>query len=543
MSSRTKILQPLALVLACFHILAGATTLAGSTPCDRLTKPSIPGATVISIQSQHLPNASVLASPPLLNANVTGLDICNVDIVLSHPGANDTVKVKVWLPATGWNGRFLGTGGSGYAAGFFELSLAPVVALGYATASTDAGLSGEPYTPAAWALDAQGKVNKALLLNFASRSVHDMAVAGKAIATQYYGRKPHHSYWDGCSTGGRQGLMAAQMHPEDFDGIVAGAPAIDWARYVLAEQWPQVVMREEGTYLSGCLLQAFTNASIAACDSLDGLADGIISSPQSCQFHPEAMVGWTLQCEDGAETVTPEKASVLAKIVAGPKGPAITHKYALNAGAALDSLANTTTSVDGGTTTRTGYPFFVNDAWIKYYVKKDPSFDTTTIGYAAFAQLFNASQHEYGALISAYNPDLSRFRTAGGKAIVWHGEADQLIFPAGTVEYHRMVERAVGVGKASTVGGFYRTFLAPGVDHCGAGAITGTSPGAVPVDPLAAVVAWVEKGVAPDVLEAKIQNVGNDGVVVTRTRNLCAFPLRSRYRGGDVAAGSSYVCA
>ncbi|OCT49142.1 putative tannase [Cladophialophora carrionii] len=542
MSSLRRTLQPLAAVFACLYFLAIATSVAESTPCDRLTKPTIPGATVISIQSQHLPNASVLASPPLLNTNVTGLDICSVDIVLSHRDANDTVKVKVWLPSTGWNGRFLGTGGSGYAAGFFELSLAPVVTLGYAAASTDAGLSGEPYTPAAWALDGQGNVDKALLLNFASRSVHDMAVAGKAIATQYYGREPHHSYWNGCSTGGRQGLMAAQTHPEDFDGIVAGAPAIDWARYVIAEQWPQVVMREEGIYPSRCLLQAFTNASIAACDSLDGLADGIISSPQACKFDAHAMVGSTFHCEDGQEeeTVTPRIVSVLAKIVAGPKGPTFTHKYALYAGAALDSLANTTTDSEGKTV---GYPFFVNDAWIKYFVRKDPNFDTTTVGYASFAQLFTASQHEYGALIGGYNPDLSRFRAAGGKAIVWHGEADQLIFPAGTVEYHRMVERVVGHGNASAVAGFYRTFLAPGVDHCGAGALTGTSPGAVPVDPLAAVVAWVEKGVAPDVLDASIQSVGDDGVVVTRTRNLCPFPSRSRYRGGDAAAEGSYVCA
>ncbi|EXJ56966.1 hypothetical protein A1O7_07310 [Cladophialophora yegresii CBS 114405] len=541
MSSLTRTSQHLAAVFACFYFLKGATGIVDSTPCDRLTKPTIPGATVISIQSQHLPNTSVLASPPLLNINVTGLDICNVDVVLSHQSSNDTVKVKVWLPSAGWNGRFLGTGGSGYAAGFFELSLAPVVALGYAAASTDAGLAGDPYSPAAWALDAQGNVNSDLLLNFASRSVHDMAVAGKAIATQYYGKKPHHSYWNGCSTGGRQGLMAAQTHPEDFDGIVAGAPAIDWARYVIAEQWPQVVMREEGFHSGRCLLQAFTNASISACDSLDGLTDGIISNPRSCKFDPYTMVGWDFQCEDGQkETVTPKIASMLAKIVAGPKGLAVTHKYALNAGAALDSLANTTTDSDGNTI---GYPFFVNDAWIRYFVKKDPGFDTTTVGYASFAQLFNASQREYGALIGGYNPDLSRFRAAGGKAIVGHGEADQLIFPAGTVEYHRMVERVVGRGNASSVAGFYRTFLAPGVDHCGAGALTGASPGAVPVDPLAAVVAWVENGIAPDVLDARIQSVRDDGAVVTKTRNLCPFPLRSRYRGGDAVAEGSYVCA
>ncbi|KAJ9610541.1 hypothetical protein H2200_005318 [Cladophialophora chaetospira] len=529
MTKSKKTLSILAFAQVFSHCLAAAVATAGSTPCGRLKRPNIPGANVISIHSQHLPNASVLASPPLLNSNFTGLDICNVDLVLSHHGAKDEVKVKIWLPSTGWNGRFLGTGGSGYAAGFFELSLAPVVALGYAAASTDAGLSGDPYSPAAWALDSKGNVNKDLLLNFASRSVHDMAVAGKAIATEYYGKRPHHSYWSGCSTGGRQGLVAAQMYPEDFDGVVAGAPAIDWARYVVAEQWPQVVMREEGTYISQCVLEAFTNASIAACDSLDGLTDGIISDVRACKFDPHALVGSSVNCPGKEEVVTEEAASVVAKILAGPKGLEISHPYALNPGAALDSLSNTTI-VDG---TRVGLPFFVNDAWIKYFIKRNPLFDTSTIGYSAFQAIFNQSQQEYGKIIGSYDPDLSGFKTAGGKAIVWHGLADQLIFPADTVDYHQKVEKVIG--NSSTLAGFYRTFLASGVDHCGAG----PTPGAVPVDPLEEVVAWVEQGKSPDVLEAR--KVKPDGTIVAR--DICAFPLTSRYRSGDVTLASSYVCS
>ncbi|OQV06997.1 hypothetical protein CLAIMM_11491 [Cladophialophora immunda] len=501
------------------------------TACAALTKPTIPGASVLSIQSQHLPNATVLASPPLLNSNFTGLDLCSVDLVISHHGANDRVKIKVWLPSTGWNGRFVGTGGSGYAAGFFEYSLAPVVALGYAAASTDAGLSGDPYSPALWALHPNGTVDEDLLLNFASRSVHDMAVAGKAVAAQYYGKKPAHSYWNGCSTGGRQGLVAAQRYPKDFDGIVAGAPAIDWARYVVAEQWPQVVMREDGTYISQCVLKSFTDASIAACDSLDGVADGVITDLQLCKFDPLSLVGTSAQCDGGRENITAEMASVVAKILAGPKGPAIAHPYALNPGAALDSLANTT--IANGT--RVGLPFFVNDAWIKYFVKKDPDFDTGSIGYSAFEAIFNQSQREFGPVIGSYQPDLSAFRSAGGKAIVWHGLADQLIFPRDTVAYHQKVVQTLG-RNASAVAEFYRTFLAPGVDHCGAG----PTPGAVPADPLSAVVAWVEEQKAPDVLEAR--RVEADGTVITR--NLCPFPSTSRYRGaGDKSLASSYTCA
>ncbi|OAG40420.1 hypothetical protein AYO21_05320 [Fonsecaea monophora] len=510
----------------------GVTALGSTTPCTALTKPVIDGANVLSIQSRHLPNATVLANPPLLNTNFTGLDVCSVDLVISHPGAGDKVKIKVWLPSSrsAWNGRFVGTGGSGYAAGFFEYNLAPVVALDYAAASTDAGLSGDPYSPAMWALRANGTVNEDLLLNFASRSVHDMAVAGKAITAQYYGRKPAHSYWNGCSTGGRQGLVAAQQYPRDFDGIVAGAPAIDWARYVVAEQWPQVVMKEEETYISQCVLQAFTEASTAACDALDSVIDGVITDLQHCKFDPFTLVGEGVQCEGGNENITKEMASVVAKILTGPQGPAISHRYALNPGAALDSLANTTI-VNG---TRTGLPFFVNDAWIKYFVKKDPDFDTSTIGYSAFKTIFNQSQREFGQVIGSDQPDLSTFHSVGGKVIVWHGLADQLIFPQDTIAYHQKVTRTLG--NASTVAEFYRTFLAPGVDHCGAG----PAPGAVPVDPLSAVVAWVEEHKVPDVLEAR--KIRDDGTVMSR--DLCPFPATSRYRGaGDKSLAGSYICA
>lgn len=497
--------------------------------CASFTKPTIPGAEVLSVQANHLQNATISALPPLLNTNITGLDLCSVDIVLSHHGANDSVKIKVWLPSTNWNGRFLATGGSGYAAGLFEYNLAPVVQLGYAATSTDAGLSGDPYSPALWALDAAGQVNMDLLTNFASRSVHDMAVVGKQITAQFYGEMPHHSYWSGCSTGGRQGLESAQTYPEDFDGIVAGAPAIDWARYVVAEQWPQVVMREEDTFPTQCVLQAFTNATISACDGLDGAEDGVISNLQRCNFDTSKLVGTTAHCQGQEETITAKDAIVVSKILHGPQGPNISHPYALNPGAALDYLANTTTN-NG---TRSGFPFFVNDAWLKYFVKKDPDFDTTTIDYETFNTLFNQSQQEYGSVIGSDNPDLSKFQSGGGKLIVWHGLADQLIFPSDTANYHMRVEAALG--NSTAFDQFYRTFLAPGVDHCGSGA----TAGAIPTDPLAAVVAWVEDKKAPDMLQAS--KVEENGTVVSR--NICRFPLTSRYLGkGDENLQSSYAC-
>jgi hypothetical protein len=503
---------------------------ANGKSCTSLSPPNIPGATVISLKSRELRNYTVSAVPLLLNDDISGLNICDVDIVLTHPNAQDQVNVKIWLPLEGWNGRFLGTGGSGYAAGLFEYNLAPASVLGYASASTDAGLSGDPYSPGLWALKGDGKVNVELLTNFASRSVHDMAVAGKQISTQFYGTKPNHSYWNGCSTGGRQGLMAAQKYPADFDGIVAGAPAIDWARYVVAEQWPQVVMREQQTYVSPCVLKAFTQSAISACDLLDGVDDNVITDLKKCDFTPFNLVGTKLDCDGSSVNFTTQIAKVIHDILGGPfpRGPS--PSYALNLGAPLDYLSNTTL-ING---TRKGSPFFVNDGWLKYFVLKDPGFDTTTIGYSEFRRLFSQSQKEYGRIIGSDDPDLSRFHTQGGKLIVWHGLSDQLIFPQGTVNYHRQVESALG--DRSVLDQFYRTFLAPGVDHCGLGA----TQGAVPVDPLSSLVAWVEENKAPEILEARTVN----GTGATVTRSICKYPLKSRYVGhGDQNLAANYICA
>ncbi|KEF51177.1 uncharacterized protein A1O9_12791 [Exophiala aquamarina CBS 119918] len=504
-------------------------TGSGVKSCASLSVPNIPGATVISLKARELRNYTVSAAPLLLSSDISGINVCDVDIVLAHPNAQDQVNIKMWLPLDGWNGRFLGTGGSGYAAGLFEYSLAPALALGYASASTDAGLSGDPYSPALWALKADGQVNFELLTNFASRSVHDMAVVGKQIATQFYGTKPHHSYWNGCSTGGRQGLISAQKYPADFDGIVAGAPAIDWARYVVAEQWPQVVMKEQQTYVSPCVLKAFTQSAISACDSLDEVKDNVITDPTKCNFSPYSLVGTKIVCDGSSVNFTTQIAKAIHDILEGPFPNDPSRSYTLNLGAPLDSLANTTL-VNG---TQVGLPFFVNDAWLKYFVVKDPEFDTTTIGYSDFKKLFSQSQKEYGAIIASDDPNFSRFRTHGGKLIVWHGLSDQLIFPSDTVNYHRRVESALR--DRSSMDQFYRTFLAPGVDHCG----LGTTQGAVPVDPLSSLVAWVEEKKAPEILEARTLNASG----ATITRSICKYPLKSQYTGhGDKNLAANYVC-
>lgn len=225
-----------------------------------------------------------------------GLSVCNVTVILTHPGVGDRVVVEIFLPISAWNGRFQALGGGGLATSFVEYFISREAIQGYAAARTDGGHLDDFFHATTWALLPNGSVNTGLLENWASRSYHDMAIVGKAITESYYGKKPSYSYFQGCSTGGRSGLAEAQIYPEDFDGIIAAAPFLNTPSAFVADQWPQVVMNVEGYHPTACEFQAFLMASILKCDALDGVSDGIISNLDACHFDPYSLVGTSVNC-------------------------------------------------------------------------------------------------------------------------------------------------------------------------------------------------------------------------------------------------------
>jgi pimeloyl-ACP methyl ester carboxylesterase len=502
----------------------------GIKSCTNIKPSHVPGAEIISIESEEKHNFTVFASSPFLLQDISNLSVCEVNVTLTHTNAVDKVLLQIWLPLNNWNGRFMAVGGSGWAAGLGDLSLAPVVAQGFAAASTNAGLSGDPVNPGLWALKDNGKVNWDLLTNFGSRSVHDLAIVGKATTAKYYGVAAKYSYWNGCSTGGRQGLVAAQKYPNDFDGILAGSPAINWVEYVVAEHWPQVVMNEARAFPSPCELDGVVQSAVAACDELDGVKDNVVTNLAQCKFDPFKAVGSKVQCDGKDVTITQSVASVVSKIWNGPKTTTGAHLwYGLPVGALMDYLANST-FVNG---TRVGNPFFVSDTWIRYFLEANPNFDSSSVNSAELSVLFSESSRRYAEAIDSACPDLSGLRKSDGKLLVWHGEADPIIFPQGTIKYRQNVERALG--GAAKVDNFFRLFLAPGVDHCG----QGLTPGAIPSDPFGALVSWVEKGIAPDMLTAET----SPNAPAHFTRKICRYPLVSKYRGyGDPTSLASYNC-
>jgi hypothetical protein len=339
-----------------------------------------------------------------------------------------------------------------------------------------------------------------------------MTVTGKALTEALYRVAPQYSYFNGCSTGGRQGLMEAQHYPQDYNGIMSGAPAINWNRLHPQQLWGAMLMNAEDIPIPSCKMAAATAAAIAACDEIDGVKDGIIEDPNRCKYDPKSLIG---KSESDCGSFTEADANLIRKLWEGPRrqdGGFLW--YGLARGADLNALW-----ASRGTPLKPQAMGITLD-WFRYFLVQDPRLDWTTITPDLYERLWNQSVEEFGAVIGTDNPDLSEFRNRGGKAIMWHGWADQLISAEGTVDYYNRVEQFMGGAKKTSQ--FLRLFMAPGVGHCGGGA------GPAPSGQLEALLNWVEEGKAPEILTATSRDRTG---TITRSRPLCHYPLVAKYKG------------
>lgn len=503
---------------------AGAGTPAGGPRgCDRGTlqaRVHLPGVTIAAADLV----TSGSYTPPGAAEPVTDLPALCAVTVREADRAGNVATVSVWLPVA-WNGRFQGVGGGGFACTVGFGPLAGAARGGYSTATTDCAHT-RPGFDGSFALTADGELNAPLIRRFASTGIHGMTVVAKALTTAFYRRPAAYSYFNGCSTGGRQGLMEAQRYPGDYDGVLAGAPAINWTRFIPAEIWPQLVMQEAGNVLPPCKLAAFTQAAVTACDARDGVTDGVIGDPVRCRWNPADLVGTATACG----TVTAADAAVVAAIRRGPVTRAGRPLwFGLTPGTDFAGLARTATV--GDTTVQLPFPIAVS--WLGTWLQRNPAWDWTTLTRAQFERLFRQSVREFSGVIATDDPDLSAFARHGGKVLLWHGLSDSLIFPQGTVHYYERVQDAMG-GPARTAR-FARLFLAPGAEHCRQGA------GPAPTDPLAALVAWVERGRAPATLRADLVDPATGAV--TRSRILCPYPAQARWTGrGSTDDARNFAC-
>src|SRR5262245_47992263 len=250
-------------------------------------KPLVAGAKPVrsceSLTTIALPNTTIESAA--LDSDNPG--VCRVTAVVTHPPAGDKVRMWIALPTSNWNGRFLGNGGGGFSGGNAAAVNRPA-ALGFAAGATDAGHEGGS---ASFALDASGRLDWQAIRNFAHVGIHEMTVAGKALTQAMYGVAPRHSYFNGCSTGGRQGLMEAQRYPQDYDGVAAAAPAINFTHLLMQSLWGSMLMNAASNPVASCKLAAATTAAITTCDGIDGVKDGVIEDPNRCTYDPKVLIG------------------------------------------------------------------------------------------------------------------------------------------------------------------------------------------------------------------------------------------------------------
>jgi feruloyl esterase len=483
-------------------------------------KPLVANATPVrscaSLTSVTLPNTTIESA----TADPANPGICRVLAVTTHPPAGDKVRIWIAIPTTGWNGRFLGTGGGGFSGGSAAGVNQPA-ALGFAAGATDTGHTGG----AAFALGANGRLDWQAIRNFAHVGIHEMTVTGKALTEAMYGVPPRYAYFNGCSTGGRQGLMEAQRYPQDYDGIAAAAPAINWTNLMMQSLWGSMLMNAASNPIPPCKLAAATAAAVAACDGIDGVKDGVIEDPSRCTFDPKTLVG-TSAGECAAFTAA--DAEIIGKLWDGPRrqnGGPLWHGPPR--GADLNALA----ASRGTPLAPQAFGFSVD--WLRYFLTEDPQFDWTTVTPAGYQALWDRSYEQYNEVIGTRDADLSAFRDRRGKTIIWHGWADQLITAWSSIDYYRRVQERMGGAKPTST--FARFYLAPGVAHCAGG------PGPQPAGVLDALVAWVEDGKAPESLTAVRRDQSG---AVTRSRPLCQYPLVAKYTGkGSTDDARNFVCS
>jgi feruloyl esterase len=510
--SLTALVAPFAVLLAACAVLSQSVSAA---TCENLATLALPDTTIVLAQIEPagtftLPKPLDLPGPALDNLPA----FCRVAGEI-RPTKDSSIKFEVWMPASGWNGKFMGIGNGGWWGAILYPFIGVALRRGYATASTDTGHDGSS-ADASFALGHPEKV-----IDFGYRAVHEMTVKAKAIIAAYYGDAPKHSYWNGCSSGGKQGLKEAQRFPRDYDGIIAGAPANFWTHLMVSGIWIAEATRENpAAYIPKEKYPLLHKAVLGACDVLDGVKDGLLENPKVCHFDPKV-----LQCKDsdGPECLTAAQVEAARRMYAGPKNPRTGEQIfpGLEAGSEL-----------GWGSYSSGPEPPIVASHFKYLVFKNPNWDFRSLNFDSDVAL--ADKLDSG-LITATDPNLKEFFAHGGKLFLYHGWNDPAIAPQNTINYYNSV--ASVMGGSDKVQNSLRLFMVPGMDHCLGG------EGPFEFDTISVLEQWVEKGRAPDRVTAVHFPAGAISGKPDRTRPLCPYPQVAKYNGsGSTDDASNFVC-
>lgn len=454
-------------------------------------------------------------APPGVGAGVYSSlpAFCRVEATLT-PTPDSDIKVEVWLPAEGWNGKYVGIG-NGVWAGQLSLSqLGAPLSRGYAAATTDTGHSGNGLS-AEWAVGHPEK-----LVDFGHRAVHLMTVTAKQAIAEFYGAPAVQSSWDSCSTGGRQGLMSASRYPEDYDAISAMAPANPMTDLMTQSMWANWVnKRTAGAQLDAGKLGLVHQAVLKQCDALDGLEDGVIGRPDACTFKPETLVcaaGTTENCLSAPQA---EAMQALYDGVQGRDGSTILPGWPRGAEMQLGLLVTSP------------QPFPVAMTWFQLLVHGgDSAWSWMNMDYS----VETAASRDYGAgILNVRAESLAPFFARGGKLLLSHGWNDGLIPTNNSVKFYGELQ-ASGAPQDQM-----RFFTVPGMEHCAGG------EGPNSFDTLGTLDAWMSSGKAPELIVATRLSspFPNAPQLPPMSRPLCPYPEVAEYKGtGDTADAANFAC-
>jgi len=508
-------------MLVCASAVLGAIALvASSAPaqesCANLKSLKIQNVTIAATQTYGPQHVLVLHIPksPFAEAHDLRVSdpICRVT-AYATPTSDSHIEIELWLPESSrWNKKYEGVGNGGFIGAVDYDEMFAGFERGYSVAGTDTGHKG---IDESWALG-----HKQKLIDWSYRAVHLMTLTSKQIVKAYYGTPAKLAYWNGCSTGGKQGLTEAQKYPDDYDAIVAGAPANYITHLQAGAEYLSWVSLKDGTsgpeYIPPSKYPAIHEAALDACDAMDGVKDGVIEDPMLCHFNPK-----TIECRgaDGANCLTAAQVKTAQTIYAGAKWADGKQIFpGLEPGTELDWKM-----MVGGPK-----PGAISNGFFQYMVFDNPNWDFRSFNLDRDTRY---ADKKLGWMMNAIDPNLQAFEAHGGKLVMYDGWADQLIAPQNGVNYYTSVATAMG-GLQKTQK-FARLFMVPGMKHCAGGV------GPTMFDALSAAEKWREQGIAP----AKIIASKSAGGKVVETRPLCPYPQAAIYKGsGDTNDAANFVC-
>jgi len=519
-------MRPIYVLGAALIVWIIATT-ASASPCETVTSirveyTTITAATIVRAGT-FAPRLAPYADPIPPKAFVSLPEFCRIEGAIAQT-ADSHADFEVWLPTSGWNGRYMGVGNGG-SGGFVNyapnVSLAWALSNGFAASSTDTGHQGanDDFSFA--------RGHREQRIDYHYRAIHETALAAKAIIRAFYGSEAKHSYFSGGSDGGRQGLMEAQRYPADYDGVLVAGPAVHRTDSIKAWIWvAQAVDDEPGGEIPPSKLPMIHDAVVASCDALDGLRDGLVSDPTNCRFDPKSLlcVG-----ADSERCLTKPQVATLARFYAGPrnsKGEPVGVGFL--PGAELDPTA-VISCRDCKSSASHRASIFLEGLF-------DGRFRLTTFDFDRDVQVLERS--EDARLTNTTDPNLKAFKAKGGKLMIVHGWSDGADPALNSVLYYESVVKTMGI---KAVDQFFRLYMLPGIYH---NASRGPGPTAFPGPMLQALEDWVENQISPGAVIAasyKIEGDATSGVV--RTRPLCPYPAIAMYRGaGSTSDAENFAC-